>query len=355
MKKILTAMTAVSLSLQANENNQNSNSFNPESNFSNIDEKELLSTHHDKDIQGSSGSFLSADKYIYAINDLDSSGYLNAGDALAYQIDIENNSGVSTSGSFLDDPFTDPNLELISGTVSTTQGVIISGNTLGDDMLSVNLGSINHGNSAHVDFWALIGNSNPIPDGLNSEIHNQGIFSYNEDNAILTDDPNTPAEEDSTVITVYGNPVETYNESISGDLSHHFDSIDNIALTAEIERISGEIGGQGADFEDCFQFTVNESRIVNHIILEDYVEDGSSTTSSFQIFTGLPPIKVLIGDIFSGDLGESDLGTDLLDSNQALTTGTYSICIIESEPVQTYSLLILSEVENLIFDNGFDN
>jgi uncharacterized repeat protein (TIGR01451 family) len=90
---------------------------------------------------GASGSFMEFDKFVRLGFDADSSGSVTNGDVLIYDIFTKNPNNVSASGAFLDDAV-DQNTRLISGSVITTKGDIVSGNNPGDISISVDMQNI---------------------------------------------------------------------------------------------------------------------------------------------------------------------------------------------------------------------
>jgi len=356
-------MTAISMTLQASDNlNQEINaktSQNAQFTTSlNKTRSDKLSQYFDspstyttdetnEGTLGASGSFLEVDKFVNLETDVDFSGSVTAGDVLIYGIFTENPSQVNASGVFLDD-IPDSNTSMISGSVITNHGNILVGNGVGDENVLVDMGVIGINETA---FVALSVTVDPIPDGMIREISNQALITTNNAGTYLSDDPAIYGAADPTVIKAFGAPTKLYDESESGDFVNHFAIPTQLNLVNEIERITGTVGG--FDFEDCFQFDVHESRVVNAIILEDYITSGDSQSTSFQVFTGLPPIKVAIGDIISGEINQDLIGINLLEDN-VLLTGTYSVCLIEGTVGQTYSLVMQSDLEDDIFANGFD-
>jgi hypothetical protein len=143
-------------------------------------------------------------------------------------------------------------------------------------------------------------------------------------------------------------------ENNTGDLNSHHEPPIKVAMAVELERVSGRVGGVGFDFEDCFQFEVAESRVINSILLENYQTSGGNLTTLFQVFTGLPPIKVAICDIVNFNISKNHIGFDLLGGRVINVAGTYSVCLVDGTAGQNYSLVIQSDIVDNIFDNGFD-
>ena len=359
MKKVITAMTAMSLTLQAND------SLNQELTTAPIQRNQLqslISTNSilnedlsflvsdtNEDILGASGIFLDVDKTVNLDIDADLSGGVSAGDTLSYNIFIDNPSQVNASDLFFDDT-PDINTSLVVGSTTTTHGSIQVGNNSGDEIVSVNLVNLPIGDTALVSFQVTV---DQIADGRIIDLSNQGLVTSANVGFYLTDDPSVVGLTNPTVIKAFGQATILYDEIATGDLRDHFNIPTQVALSLENQIALGIVGGVGIDLEDCFQFDVSDSRVVNAVILEDFMQNGGSTSTAFKIFTGLPPIKLGLADVVDTTISENDIGRNLLNFNQ-LTTGSYSVCLIEETPGQVYSIVFQSDVEDNIFNNGFE-
>lgn len=154
-----------------------------------------------------------ASTFQVATQDNDDSGTLTPGDDLTYTIELTNSGTADATDVFLDDT-PDANTALVVGSVTTTQGAVVTGNTAGDASVSVSLGTLpSGGGTATVTFEVTI--ADPFPEGV-EEIVNQGVASGSNFPSILTDDPNPPADDDPTVtvITTPGSavPIPTLGE-----------------------------------------------------------------------------------------------------------------------------------------------
>lgn len=366
MKKILTAMTAMTMTLQANENlDQELNNFdsidnNVESDLDTF--KNNLNNQYytdnfieamaksDTELLGGSGSFFTFDKTVRLGLDTDSSGDISVGDVLIYDVYTENNSGFNANQLFLEDVL-DANTSLIAGSVNTTQGTVINGNADGDTIVAVDLESLDQAESSLVSFAAVV---ESVPEGQIIEISNQALLTTSNIGDFVSDDPgidNEPA--DPTVINAHGITTDLYNETNDGDFVSHSEMPTQLVLRTEIERVSGEVGGSGIDLEDCFQFTVESSRIVFNIKLENYVPSGDNQDTAYHVYNGLPPVVFENGDFYNGLLSEPNIGVGLLGGN-TMYPGTYSFCMVEATPAQKYSLVIQSEIQDIIFNSGFE-
>lgn len=142
---------------------------------------------------------LTAEKSAILSTDVDMDGKAGANDVIEYSIDINNtDDDMDANGATLID-FPDANTTLAVGSVVTSQGTVISGNTAGDTSVEVNFGSIPALGGANVTFEVAMPAS--LPEGL-SEISNQGMVTGSNFPGLLTDDVLTMAESDPTITPV---------------------------------------------------------------------------------------------------------------------------------------------------------
>lgn len=135
---------------------------------------------------------LTAEKTDSLIIDANGDGLPNAGDTLLYEISITNTGDDPATGAeFADNP--DSNTTLVAGSVLTSQGTVLAGNTPGDTSVHVTIGSIPAAGSVTISFRAQI--NEPLLPSV-TEISNQGILRCFEVPALRTDDPDTPAAGD---------------------------------------------------------------------------------------------------------------------------------------------------------------
>ncbi len=132
--------------------------------------------------------------------DPDKSIIPSPGDTLRYTVTITNSGDAAESMVVFNDTL-DPNTTLISGTVSSSQGSVTTGNTFGDKGIVINIGTMN-GAGAEVTITFLAGINNPLPAGT-TEIKNQGSV-HGQSTDILTDDPAAIGSVDSTLTPVLG-------------------------------------------------------------------------------------------------------------------------------------------------------
>jgi len=125
-------------------------------------------------------------------------GGTGPGDLIAYTATIENPSGNDTAMSLSFNASPDPRSTHVTGSVTTGQGTVGSGNGDGDDDIEVALGDLAAGQSVQIGFLAMV--FDPFPPGA-TEVAVQGLLSGVSVN-LLTDDPSTGTEGDPTVTAV---------------------------------------------------------------------------------------------------------------------------------------------------------
>jgi len=171
--------------------------------------------------------------------DADMSEGVSLGDTLRYTVVVENIGNAADTAFFRDVP--GAGSTLVVGSVTTTQGTVDQGNTGGDVVVEVDLGSIAAGASATVTFDVLVDGSEPI-------IENQGMVTSTEKPlGILTDDPETVGLDDPTATpledtvllesTKYDqlfNDADGSGAPTSGDELRYVITIDNPAATDAI-------------------------------------------------------------------------------------------------------------------------
>ena len=91
------------------------------------------------------------------VNDVDSDGRIDPGDTVQYTEVFTNSTSSSFNSLVLNDPFTDSNLSLVAGSVTTSVGSVTTGNTGGDTTVSVNVGTLAAGASVTVTYQAVVG------------------------------------------------------------------------------------------------------------------------------------------------------------------------------------------------------
>ena len=133
--------------------------------------------------------------------DADASGNPSAGDTLRYTITIEN-TGDQDAGDVVLSDTPDANTTLVAGSVTTSQGTVTTGNTIGDTDVVVSLGEIpGAGGVAQVTFDVTI--NDPLPAGT-TYVENQAIISGSNFSDEPSDDPDYPDEDEPTITLLDG-------------------------------------------------------------------------------------------------------------------------------------------------------
>jgi len=133
--------------------------------------------------------------------DVDGDGIPSPGDSIEYAITIFNNGNQEGIAAFVNDPL-DPNTTLTVGTITTSQGTVVTGNSSGDADIEIDLGSIAPGSTIEIVFRVSI--NNPLPAGVTT-IANQGFVRGDNFPTKPTDDPDT-AGQDSTRTSITATP-----------------------------------------------------------------------------------------------------------------------------------------------------
>ncbi|MFC3194948.1 DUF11 domain-containing protein [Marinicella sediminis] len=195
MKKIITTVSAMTLTIPAGQTQADDNS--PAPIMQNSAEWVYANDSH---FRGSGFVDITANKSVFLSADNDNSGDITLGDELHYTVEVINNETSSVSGMFVLDVLPSE-LELNLGTVGVTQGLVINGNMAGDsqDFVYVNLGSIAPEWFAFVEFDVTVTELDP---GLNI-ISNQAEIYGPSGSFFLSDDPST-AGFDSTDVEAFG-------------------------------------------------------------------------------------------------------------------------------------------------------
>ena len=136
--------------------------------------------------------------------DADHNGIPGPGDTLTYTVVIENvGNHACQEWSFTDIP--DANSTLISGSVTTTSGSVIVGNSPGDNSVT---GQSGHHpgpfGSAAVTFQVTV--NSPLPSGV-TQLSNQGFVSGPTIAADPTDDPTDQAYDNPTITLLTASPL----------------------------------------------------------------------------------------------------------------------------------------------------
>jgi uncharacterized repeat protein (TIGR01451 family) len=155
---------------------------------------------------------VTATKTVAILNDVDGDGNADPGDTLRYTVVVTNPDDAfdaSTTGVAFSSG-TPANTSLATGTVTTSQGTVTTGNGGGDSSVAVNIGTIADGASVTITFDVVI--ASPLPAGV-TQITCQGTVTTDTLTGVPTDDPGPTGPTDPTVIPVTGAPLVTATKS----------------------------------------------------------------------------------------------------------------------------------------------
>ncbi|MFC1905259.1 hypothetical protein ACFLXL_00435 [Chloroflexota bacterium] len=231
---------------------------------------------------------LEAFKHVALTDDLDINGIPSPGDKLSYNVNIINNGNQNATGVIFTD--TPPaNTTLVAGTVNTSAGTVIKGNTGGDTFVEVSIGTIaGNGGSVTISFDITI--NSPLPPEV-STLSNQGIVSGSNVPNEPTDDPGTPSDDDPTDIHVTAAP------------SIHISKTD--ILSNDVDKNS--VASPGDTLTYIITILNNGNTVATNVLFSDTPDlyttlvANSISTSQGTVTSGNSiPIQVNIGTIGAG-------------------------------------------------------
>ena len=123
--------------------------------------------------------------------DVNSDGDVNPGDTIRYTITINNvGDEVATGVSFSDTP--DANTSLVVGSVVSTKGSVVNGNSQGDTSIVIDIGTVSPDELLTIIFDVVV--NSPLSQDI-TEVVNQGVISDDDPGTpdVLTDDPDDPS------------------------------------------------------------------------------------------------------------------------------------------------------------------
>lgn len=134
---------------------------------------------------------------------LGNNGTAHPSDILEYQVTISNQ-GNQTAANVVFNDTPDVNTQLVVGSVQTTQGTVVKGNTAGDTGVQVAVGDVAVGKDVVVTFRVTILNILLQP-GV-TQISNQGFATGSNFPTTPTDDPQTQTPNDPTTTPLITTP-----------------------------------------------------------------------------------------------------------------------------------------------------
>jgi uncharacterized repeat protein (TIGR01451 family) len=281
---------------------------------------------------------LEAEKVDSLFDDADGSGGPTAGDTIRYTVTISNAGNTdATSVSFND--LIPANTMIVPGSVTSSQGTIVS-----EDPVSVTVGDVGVGSDVTIIFDVTI--DDPLPGGVTS-IANQGTVSLSNQSDVDTDDPDTPASDDPTETPVTAAPsleadktdilltdADSSGGVTPGDTLSYSVTISNtgtteatgVVFTDSIPINTAVVPGsvsssQGTvDSEDPVQVTIGNiaangsSTISFHVLIDDPLPAGVTTVSN------------------QGTVSSSELPDEPTDDPDTVPDGDETITVVNLAP-----------------------
>jgi hypothetical protein len=142
-------------------------------------------------------------KQDFLFVDANEDGLASQGDTLLYAIELHSSDSQTLTGVTIDDT-PDSNTVLVTGTVRTDTGTVITGNQPGDRTIVVDVGNLTEKQTVKVLFQVQVQIS-----GSPTQLSNQAQVRYTLDEPggqgqITSDDPDTPAGNDVTLTPLGG-------------------------------------------------------------------------------------------------------------------------------------------------------
>jgi hypothetical protein len=148
---------------------------------------------------------LAASKTVALGNDVNGDGQANPGDTLLYTVVLSYTNSVvvevhgRTATSVTYTNAIPAYTTLVVGSVTTSQGVVTSGNNTGDTSVAVSVGTMNLFPAVTIQFAVTV--NNPFPFDV-TQVSCQGAVASDTLTGLLTDDPNLPGPSDPTTIPI---------------------------------------------------------------------------------------------------------------------------------------------------------
>ncbi len=242
---------------------------------------------------------------------------LERGDVIRYTVTLYNAGAAPAENLvFTDDP--DPYTGLVSGSVMTTLGTVVSG---GEQAVIVQLGDMAPGETARITYDVRVSDAAPPC----ARIENQGWARPEGGSAVPTDFPDTPAPDDPTV---------------AGPLDGEYS---NARVTAR--KSSEDLNGGSLEPGDTLRYKIQIENAgpdaVKNLVFEDRIPSGttlvdSSAAANAGTFTELGPVvRLALDRLGSGESVtvrfdvklDDDLTAGALILNQGVVTADCGILI----------------------------
>jgi len=317
-------------------------------NISGVISKDITSLKDKSNFQ-KSGNKITLEHYTYSHIDYDLSGSHTSGDIIYYDTILSNPVEDILDPVFSIVPSEFTTLENTNIIITPILGFVIThGTSLGDEYIEASADISNAFANIHIHHQATV---DEIMQGDSKLLISHAILESSNLGTFLSEDLKIGLPFEPPITRAYGPALTIYDEIINGDLNNSSDPSE-ILINRDTVRISGTVGGTSEDSEDCFQFSLSSNRSVLDLIIENYNATENNSTL-LQVFTGTPSSNGGIGDIINLVIKESKGGYGVL-SPIILTNNTYSVCISDQVPNQSYSLVINSEFLDFIFTNNFE-
>lgn len=237
-------------------------------------------------------SILSATKRDSLLVDNNSDGVANPGDVLRYTVQVVNAMGDGSGqvNNVMFNDTLDSNTSLVVGSISTTQGAVLSGNSPGDTAVEMDLGTLIEGTTVTLSFDATI--NDPASAGL-TQVVNQGTVSIDSVTTLLTNDPDTGPPNDATVTTVVVPPVLSATLGSTLVVDSNSDSLVGAGDTLRLQLNVTNTGGPAT------ALVFNLAGLANAQLLNGSVSTSQGTVNSGN-GAGDTNVEVALGDLPGG-------------------------------------------------------
>ena len=228
--------------------------------------------------------------------DQDNNGQPSPGDVLQYRLlvrNIGNQAAVNVVVHDVPELFT----ELVVGSVQTSAGTVTSGNTAGDTGVSVAVGTLPGGDGRAVITYR-VEIVNPVPAGV-EQISNLALATADNTVSISSDDPSTPAKDDSTLTAIVAEPILNTSKRDALLIDTDGDGIAGPGDTLIYEVTILNVGNQTAS---GLVFTDTPDPLTTLVVGSVQTNRGSVATGNA---TGHTSIQVNIGELPGG--GRADI------------------------------------------------
>jgi uncharacterized repeat protein (TIGR01451 family) len=142
---------------------------------------------------------IEAVKQTMLSNDVNNNSNVDAGDTLIYRITMNNLSTTTAQNVALNDT-PDRKTRIVIGSVRTSRGTVLSGNTIGDTSIAVQIGSMAPTDQVVITYYVRVLST------ASGTIVNQASIT-SDDGTIRTDDPRTSQLNDSTNVLIGTRPA----------------------------------------------------------------------------------------------------------------------------------------------------